>query len=148
MPFSLELGKNPSRAERFADVMSMFESGHGSAISSLLEHYGWGAVGEGTVVDVEGSHGTRSIAIAERFPSLHCIVLDLPEVVADGPSKNPFGSPSHSQHTTYSMSQPRWREAPMSTFSAGSSTTGRTSTRLKSSDTLYQGIKIYRSIYL
>ena len=67
----------------------MFESGHGSAISSLLEHYDWGAVAEGTVVDFGGSHGTRSIAIAERFPSLHCIVLDLPEVVADGPSKIP-----------------------------------------------------------
>ncbi len=69
--------------------MSMFESGHGSGISSLLEHYPWGAIGEGTIVDVGGSHGTRAIAIAERFPSLHCIVLDLPEVVADGPSKIP-----------------------------------------------------------
>ena len=67
--------------------MSAFESGHGSAISSLLDHYPWGAIGEGTVVDVGGSHGTRGIAIAERFPSLNCIVLDLPEVVADGPAK-------------------------------------------------------------
>ena len=67
--------------------MSMFESGHGSAISSLLEHYPWSVVGEGTIVDVGGSHGNRSIAIAEKFPSIRCIVLDLPEVVADGPSK-------------------------------------------------------------
>ena len=66
--------------------MSMFESGHGSAISSLLEHYPWGAIGEGTVVDIGGSHGSRGIAIATRFPSLRCIVLDLPEVVAGGPS--------------------------------------------------------------
>ena len=71
--------------------MSMFESGQGSAISSLLEHYPWGAIGEGKIVDVGGSHGTRSIAIAEKFPSLHCVVLDLSEVVADGPSKIPSG---------------------------------------------------------
>ena len=69
--------------------MSMFESGHGSAISALLKHYPWGAIGKGTIVDVGGSHGSRGIAIAEKYPSLHCIVLDLPEVVADGPSKIP-----------------------------------------------------------
>ena len=76
-------------AKRFADAMSMFESGHGSAIPALLKHYPWGAIGKGTIIDVGGSHGSRGIAIAEKYPSLHCIVLDLPEVVADGPSKIP-----------------------------------------------------------
>lgn len=88
IPFFVELGKS-TRAKRFADAMSMFESGHGSAISVLLKHYPWGAIGKGTIIDVGGSHGSRGIAIAEKYPSLHCIVLDLPEVVADGPSKIP-----------------------------------------------------------
>ncbi|MCJ1282143.1 hypothetical protein MMC26_001466 [Xylographa opegraphella] len=88
--FFVELGKDPSRAKRFAEAMSMFESGHGSAISTLLKHFPWGAIGEGTIVDVGGSHGSRGIAIAERYPSLHCVVLDLPEVVADGPAKIPY----------------------------------------------------------
>ena len=42
------------------------------------------------MVDVGGSHESRSIALAERVPSLHCVapvVLDIPEVVADGLSK-------------------------------------------------------------
>ncbi|MCJ1436572.1 hypothetical protein MMC27_005952 [Xylographa pallens] len=89
VPFFVELEKSPTRAKRFADAMSMFESGHGSAISALVNHYAWGAIGKGTLVDVGGSHGSRSIAIAENYPSLHCIVLDLPKVVADGPSKVP-----------------------------------------------------------
>ena len=67
--------------------MSIFQSGQGSALSSLLEHYPWGTISEEKIVDIGGSHGTRSIAIAEISPSLHCVVLDLPEVVADGPSK-------------------------------------------------------------
>ena len=83
----MDLGNNPIRAKRFADAMSAFESGHGLAIKVLVDHYPWGSIGQGSVVDVGGSHGTRSIAIAEKFPSLHCIVLDLPEVVANGPSK-------------------------------------------------------------
>ena len=65
----------------------MFESGQGSAISSLPENYSWGAIGEGEIVDVGGSHGNRSIAIAKKYSSLRCVMLDLPEVVADGPSK-------------------------------------------------------------
>ncbi|MCJ1291022.1 hypothetical protein MMC34_002564 [Xylographa carneopallida] len=89
VPFFVELGKSPTRAKRFANAMAMFESGHGSAISALLEHYPWGTIGKGTIVDVGGSHGSRGIAIAEKYPSLHCIVLDLPEVVADGPAKIP-----------------------------------------------------------
>ena len=89
-PFFEELGKNPRRAKRFADAMTAFESGGtGSDVQALLEHYPWGAIGEGVIADVGGSHGTRSIAIAKKFPSLNCVVLDLPEVVADGPSDVP-----------------------------------------------------------
>ena len=89
-PFFAELGKDQVRAKRFADAMSMFESSHGAAITSLLDHYPWGAIGKGTVVDIGGSHGSRAKAIAQRFPSLNCIVLDLPEVVVDGPPKVPL----------------------------------------------------------
>ena len=65
----------------------MFQSGHGLARKGLLEHYPWSSIGRGVVVDVGESHGSRSIALAQRFPSLHHVVLDLPEVVADAPSK-------------------------------------------------------------
>ena len=69
--------------------MSMFESGHGLAVKVLIEHYPWDSIGQGKVVDVGGSHGSRSVALAQKFPSLDCVVLALPAVVADGPSKIP-----------------------------------------------------------
>ena len=65
----------------------MFQSGHGLARTVLLEHYPWGSIGKGVVADVGESHESRSIALAQRFPSLHYVALDLPEVVADGQSK-------------------------------------------------------------
>lgn len=55
----------------------------------VLDNYPWESLGEGTVVDVGGSHGAVSVAIARRFPSLRCIVQDLPKVVADAQSKLP-----------------------------------------------------------
>jgi hypothetical protein len=42
-----------------------------------------------TVVDVEGSHGSVAIGIAERFPNVKCIMQDLPDTVAEGASRLP-----------------------------------------------------------
>ncbi len=41
------------------------------------------------MVDVGGSHGSISIAIARSFPSLHFIVQDRPQVVQEGEAKLP-----------------------------------------------------------
>ena len=87
----------------------MFESSHGSAITSLLDNYPWSAIGEGTVVDVGGSHGSRAKAIAEKFLSLHCVVLDLPEVVVDGPSN----VPKHLQSRVTFLGHDFFTEPPM-----------------------------------
>lgn len=77
-----ELAKFPWRAERFAGAMSYRATAKGDHVSHLLDGYPWGELGDCTVVDVGGSHGPTSIALAERFPNLVCIVQDLPGTVA------------------------------------------------------------------
>lgn len=104
----VEFGKDAGRAERFVDAMSLFHQRPGLDMKFLLHGYAWateeegadrGAVKDATngavatasdsardhpttlFVDVGVSHGPVSIALAEKFPSFHCIVQDLPEVV-------------------------------------------------------------------
>jgi len=62
--------------------MSLFNIGEGYEPVHLLNNYPWKELGTATVVDIGGSHGEVSIALAQRFPSLHCIVQDRPEVIA------------------------------------------------------------------
>lgn len=81
-PLFEELAKVPWRAERFAGAMSLRARSKGDHVSHLLDGYPWGELGAGTVVDVGGSHGPSSIALAKRFPELLCIVQDLPGTVA------------------------------------------------------------------
>ncbi|KAF3793441.1 hypothetical protein EJ110_NYTH03560 [Nymphaea thermarum] len=53
---------------------------------ALLESYdGFGSKGLKTVVDVGSSTGSCLVMILERYPGLHGINFDLPEVVADAP---------------------------------------------------------------
>ena len=67
----------------------MSDAGYGSATPALVNHYPWGAIEGGTMVDVGGSHGARSVAIAKRHPSINCVVLDLPDYLAGAQSEIP-----------------------------------------------------------
>ncbi|KAK7750912.1 hypothetical protein SLS62_007175 [Diatrype stigma] len=76
-------GEDPDRAARFGTYFSHDkESPH-----ALLDNYPWAS--KETVVDVGGSHGSVAIAIAERFPTVKCVVQDLPDTVAEGASRLP-----------------------------------------------------------
>lgn len=58
----------------------------------LLDAYPWASLNDGKgslIVDVGGSHGPVSIALAQRFPSVRCIVQDLPDTIAKGPAQTP-----------------------------------------------------------
>ncbi|KAL9105253.1 MAG: hypothetical protein Q9187_008747, partial [Circinaria calcarea] len=77
-----ELSKDPARARRFAGAMGLLSLDDGYSPRHLVDNYPWASIGEGTVVDVGGSHGSFSFAIAQAFP-LTCIVQDKPEVLAD-----------------------------------------------------------------
>lgn len=84
-----EISRHPVRAQRYAEAMMWFNTGPGLEPSHVLDVYPWDAIGEGTVVDVGGGYGAFSIALAERFTSIRCIVQDRKEVVEEAQGKIP-----------------------------------------------------------
>ena len=63
--------------------MKYFQSAPGFEAAQVIDGFDWDVVKDGTVVDVGGSHGVVSIELARRFSSLHFIVQDREEVVAE-----------------------------------------------------------------
>jgi hypothetical protein len=69
--------------------MSLWSLNPAYSPEHLLESFPWHDLGKGSVVDIGGSHGTFSIAIAKKYPDLQFIVQDQPAVVAEGTDKLP-----------------------------------------------------------
>ena len=63
--------------------MSCFTMGEGYSLRHLTDGYAWDSIHSGVVVDVGGSHGDASFALARKYPGLSLIVQDLAEVVAN-----------------------------------------------------------------
>ncbi|KIW27721.1 uncharacterized protein PV07_07432 [Cladophialophora immunda] len=85
LPIFQYLSDHPERAERFAETMKALTSTDGYHVRHLVDGYPWGKLTQGTVVvDVGGSVGHMSIALAERYPQLNFVVQDLPDIVAAG----------------------------------------------------------------
>ncbi|KAI0172756.1 putative O-methyltransferase [Hypoxylon sp. FL1284] len=79
--FYIELSENPERARRFGGAMSFFTTGPGYSLRHLTDNYPWDTIAGGTVVDLGGSHGDAAFALAKKYPNLHLVVQELPEVV-------------------------------------------------------------------
>jgi hypothetical protein len=80
------LAKEPHRARRFASVMSSYQKGEGYSVNHAIDGYDWGSLPAGSVVvDLGGSHGDVSVAIAKKFPHLEFVVQDLPETIKSAP---------------------------------------------------------------
>ena len=77
------------REERYAAAMQWFSTGPGLEARHLVDGYDWASLGEAIVVDIGGSYGHFSIAMAERHPDLFCVVQDRAEVVKTGQLKLP-----------------------------------------------------------
>ena len=58
-------------------------------MNHLIDNYDFGSIGAGTIVDVGGSHGQVSIALAEKYPDVKCIVQDLPDTIAGLEAQTP-----------------------------------------------------------
>ena len=58
-------------------------------MSHLVDNFDFGSIGKGLIVDVGGSHGQVSIAIARKYPHLECIVQDLPDTIIGLESRVP-----------------------------------------------------------
>lgn len=69
------LSENQDRLQRFADMMRLFSRRPGLEPHHVVHGYPWGELPVGaTVVDVGGSHGAISCAIAREFPHLSFVV--------------------------------------------------------------------------
>ena len=80
---------HPAVGKRFATAMEAFTSYPGNSLSYIVSGYPWETLpDDATVVDVGGSEGHVSKAIAAAFPKLKLVVQDLPEVLQDIPQSN------------------------------------------------------------
>lgn len=61
--------------------MSSFVNYPGHGPEYLIDGFSWSSIGKGTVVDLGGSGGHISIALAQSFPDLKFVVQDLPRTI-------------------------------------------------------------------
>lgn len=79
-----QLGKDPKRAQRFADGMKFLQSAPQFDHSHLFSDLRWEETGSpNLMVDIGGSHGSISAKLLRKFPAMRCVVEDLPEMIAD-----------------------------------------------------------------
>ncbi len=84
MEFFDYLAANPRALEEFGET----SKAHGAvATKGVLERYDFGGVRR--FVDVGAGFGVFSLAVLERYPELHAVVFDLPEVIARAPAQLP-----------------------------------------------------------
>lgn len=94
MPVWEYYASHPDMAKRFAGSMSALSDGIGLSPSFLSKSYPWSSIPhhannnnnnnstkQGIVVDVGGSRGNISIALAQTHPHLHFIVQELPDMI-------------------------------------------------------------------
>ncbi|KAK5095775.1 hypothetical protein LTS08_007909 [Lithohypha guttulata] len=81
LPFYAYSSKDPKLSTQLAGSMKFFGVGGELHLKHLVNGYDWESLGDAKVVDVGGSQGHASIALASTFPNLSFIVQDLPEVI-------------------------------------------------------------------
>ncbi|ROW15288.1 hypothetical protein VPNG_02999 [Cytospora leucostoma] len=85
-----EFSEFPERARRFGNAMRSFTVGGGYELDHIVNNFPWGELKAGSVVDVGGSQGFASFAIARRFPFLSFVVQDLEPVIASAQKEAPI----------------------------------------------------------
>ncbi|KAL9096259.1 MAG: hypothetical protein Q9165_001782 [Trypethelium subeluteriae] len=90
-PFFDHLRQQPEMNTMFSGYMRNVASTEGVSFKHLVNGFDWAKLPSGaTVVDVGGSSGHGSIALAKQYPHLKFIVQDLPETIAN--AKKSFDS--------------------------------------------------------
>lgn len=94
-PFFDHLKQSQSLTDQFASYMKNVTASEGTSIKHLLSGFDWAQLRNGAkVVDVGGSSGHASIALARAYPQLNFIVQDLPETIAKTSSAGVLSSES------------------------------------------------------
>jgi len=83
-PLFATLNEDKSRITRFSGAMKSLMTGEGYELSYLINNYDWATLNSQSakIVDLGGSHGDVSIALARHYPNLTFIVQDLPNAIA------------------------------------------------------------------
>jgi 6-hydroxytryprostatin B O-methyltransferase len=76
------LSQNPTIAKRLANGMRDISAAGETHIRHLVNGYDWAGLNNANVVDIGGSLGHASMALAKAFPDLEFTVQDLPPVIA------------------------------------------------------------------
>jgi hypothetical protein len=86
-PLYQHLATDMKLAKRFGATMTAFMSTN-PALSPvhIQRSFEWESLESGLIVDVGGSHGVISIALAERYPTLRFISQDLANVIESAPA--------------------------------------------------------------
>lgn len=76
--------QHPELGERAAKAMASFTKGMNHDTTALTKGYDWSSIDAkgGTLVDLGGANGHVAVAVARVCPKMHCIVQEIPEVVA------------------------------------------------------------------
>lgn len=109
------LSKQPELAKRFANAMSSFSRFSSQPSNKprtrLIQKYPWGAIGEGTVVDVGGSRGIDCFALAQAYPQLQFVVQDLPRMIIGAEASIPPNLVQRIRFMPYNFFTPQTVEA-------------------------------------
>ena len=109
--FYIELAKDPERSRRFGGGMRFMTQGDLYDLRHLIDNYDWaaldGAKSAGTIVDVGGSHGSVSTALARATQRLHFVVQDLPGTVEEGRAQLPKELQSRIEFMAHDFFQPQ-----------------------------------------
>ncbi|KAK8058409.1 hypothetical protein PG994_008857 [Apiospora phragmitis] len=100
------MSQEPVLHERFAGYMRAISTDHGTNVKHVVSGLDWGRSPNDLIVDVGGSTGHSSIALAEAYPNLRFIVQDLPEVIKEVPNileGKDTGIASRIQHQAHSF---------------------------------------------
>ncbi|KAG5913039.1 Alpha-1,3-mannosyltransferase cmt1 [Claviceps africana] len=86
-PMFVTFGKDPDRARRMGGAMTSLTGGEGYELSHFVDNYDLSDVDGrgGTFVDIGGSHGFMSVALARKWKGVHFVVQDLPKTVESAP---------------------------------------------------------------
>ena len=71
------MGKHPADAQAYFGFLNGRSQIPRYAIENVCTAWDWASLGKATVVDIGGSSGHTSIALARAFPNLHCVVEDV-----------------------------------------------------------------------
>ena len=81
LPVMRFFDQDPLRGPRFGNAMKALAKSEGHNIRYVVDSFDWKSI-QGTVVDVGGSFGHASMAIAEAAPQLKFVVQDLPQITS------------------------------------------------------------------